>query len=97
MVPLAVRPPPRHIDLSDYYVTRFDIDRFVNNCDEALWRDTIFVHMQQPERWMLRLWRCVEANHEGTTAQSLATSSRNDQYTVFDLPGGLAGFNPLTG
>jgi len=70
MVPLAVRPtPPRHIDFNDYYVSRYDIDRFA---DKALWRDAIFAHLEkEPELRMLRLWQCVEANRDGRTAQSL--------------------------
>ena len=70
MVPLAIRPnPPKHLDFGSHYVVRYDLGRFT---DKESWRTAIFAHLKKsPEQLMLRLWQCVEANHEGRTPPSL--------------------------
>ena len=72
MVPLAVRPTqPLHVDFNHYYVPPGpEFRRFAN---KEVWRDAIFAHVncKYPEWLMVRLWQCVEANHEGRIAPSL--------------------------
>jgi len=70
MVPLAMEPSrPQHVEFNSYYVPRDQMRRFA---DKAVWRDATFAHLENyPELLMLRLWQCVEANHEGRTPPSL--------------------------
>jgi len=74
MIPLAIRPnSPEHVDFHNYYVPRNERGRFA---DKKSWRSAIFAHLENdpgknPEQWMLRLWQCVKANHEGRTPPSL--------------------------
>jgi len=77
MVPLAIRPhPPKYLNFSYHYVSSYELGRFE---DKESWRTAIFGHVEKsPELSMLRLWQCVEANHEGVTGRR-STSLRYKQ------------------
>jgi len=70
MVPLAIGPPrPQYVDLNPFFVEADEMRRFT---DRKAWSSAIFAHLQhKPELLMVRLWQCVEANHEGRTPPSL--------------------------
>jgi len=73
MVPLALRPTrPLHVDFNQYYADISHGDQLRRFSDKDAWRDAIFAHLEDdPELLMVRLWQCVEANHEGRIAPSV--------------------------
>jgi len=69
LISLALDRRPEYVDFGRYFVERGNVRQFA---DRNAWREVIFSHLgDSPELLMERLWQCVEANHEGRTAQPL--------------------------